>query len=67
MITPIESQASFEDDAMFNGIIGIMEAYISEDEAARTSIKKAKMKILCRDYNVQLDASNTVHTYFPRQ
>ena len=56
MITPLGSQASSEDDMMFNGKIGVMEAYVGEVEAAPTSIKKAIMKIRCRDYNVQLDA-----------
>ena len=52
MFTPLGSQAWSEDDAMFNGKIGVMEAYMGEDEAAPTSIKQAIMKLLCRDYNV---------------
>ena len=56
MIKPLGSQASSEDDAMFIGKIGVMEVNMGKDEDAPTSIKKAIVKILCRDYNVQFDA-----------
>ena len=66
-ITPLGSQASSEDDAMFNGKIDVMEAYMGEDEAASTSIKKAITEILCRDYNVQPVASRCYNKHQQRR